>query len=60
MAQQLIGNFIAQFSDADGLIVGGSVSFYVAGSSTTKQAIYTDSTKATELGHTPLEGQTNE
>jgi len=51
VAQQLIGNFIAQFSDADGLIVGGSVSFYVAGSSTTKQAIYTDSTKATELAN---------
>jgi len=51
MASQLVGNFIAQFSDANGLLVGGSVTFYVAGSSTTKQAIYTTSAKTTELAN---------
>jgi hypothetical protein len=51
MAAQLIGNFIAQFSDADGLLVGGTVTFYIAGSSTTKQAIYTSSAKTTELAN---------
>lgn len=44
MATQLTSQFIYQFSNADGLLVGGKVHFYAAGT-TTDKAIYASATE---------------
>ena len=60
MAQQLVDQFIYQFSDADGLLVGGQVFFYEAGSTTTKLAIYQDAAETTELANPQTLGSLGE
>lgn len=60
MATQLESQFIQQFLDTNGLLVGGSVYFYAAGSTTTLQAIYTSSAGTTELSNPQTLGSLGE
>ena len=56
MAVQLTDAFIYQFSDADGLLVGGKVYFYEAGSTSTTQPIYLDAGETTEAANPQILG----
>ena len=49
MATQLTQNIIYQFSDDNGLLVGGKVYFYEAGSTTIFRPIYVDASETAEL-----------
>lgn len=60
MAQLLSQNWMQQFQDANGLLVGGTVTFYQAGSTTIKQTIYSDSGATTPLSNPQTLGSLGE
>jgi len=60
MAQQLTDAFIYQFSDANGLLVGGEVYFYEAGSTTTLADIWLDSGETTAASNPQTLGDLGE
>jgi len=60
MAVQLVETIIQQFSDSEGLLVGGQVFFYEAGSTTVLEPIYVDAAETAELANPQTLGDLGE